>query len=64
MTEYLAAAPGEWRDPDVDPPPIGSKVQLLTHTGIAIHGKWYPEGRFIGWAPLLKIPPSIKAKIK
>jgi hypothetical protein len=53
----------EYLDPADHPPPRGRKIQLLTIGGIAVQGDWDDEGGFVAWAPLLKIPPNIKAKL-
>lgn len=43
-----------WRDIDENTP-RGVKLQLLTDTGIALHGHWQPYDRdIVGWAPLPK----------
>lgn len=57
------AQAAEWLDPAEHPPPRGCKLQLLNFTGTAVHGDWRDNAGFIAWAPLLKIPPSIKAKL-
>lgn len=46
--------------------PSGSRVQLLSRSGIASIGKFTSnrDGWWIGWAPLPKIPSDMKALIK
>ena len=51
----------EWRDPEEDPPPLGSKMLLLNPAGVACIGTW--SRVFIAWAPLPKIPPNVKQKL-
>lgn len=51
----------EWRDPEEDPPPLGSKMLLLNPAGVACIGTWSQV--FIAWAPLPKVPSSIKQKL-
>ena len=53
-----------WIDPQEQTPPIGKKLLLLTQYGVAVLGHWYAEGQFIAWAPLPKIPESIKRKCR
>ena len=52
-----------WRNPDVEPPPKGVKLNLLTIYGIAQYGVFI-EGFHIGWDYCLKIPADIKRKLK
>lgn len=40
-----------WR---YDSPPRGSKIFLLTRTGVAVEGTWTDDGRYIAWHPLFK----------
>lgn len=54
----------EWRCPDEYPPPRGKKVQLLNCTGTAVYGDWKDDAGFVAWAPLLKVPANIKAKLE
>ncbi len=66
--KYLASDAAFWIDPfDPDdprnPPPRGTKIQLLNATGTSIQGDWRDDGGFVGWHPLLKIPPAIKARL-
>ena len=64
MTMQPETAPcSEYIDIDEKPAPAGRKVLLLTDTGVAIIGSWYEEGNFVAWAPLLRIPPRVKAKL-
>lgn len=50
----------EWRDPEIDPPPTGRKLYLLTPGEVAVIGNWSPE--YIGWQNLFRIPQSIRDK--
>ena len=61
MKEVVTAPVSFWLDADVAPPPSGSKLLLLTNGGIAVIGNWGPG--FVAWAPLPKVPPSIKEKL-
>lgn len=40
------------------PPPLGTKILLLTVTGVCVIGTW--NDGFIGWKELPKIPESLK----
>lgn len=65
---YLASRDAYWIDPrdtadPRNPPPRGTKIQLLNCTGTSVQGDWRDDGGFIGWHPLLKIPPSLKALV-
>lgn len=56
-------AVGQWRNPDVEPPPTNTKLNLLTKYGIAQYGFFIPEYH-IGWDYCLKIPAEIKRKME
>ena len=51
-----------WHDPDIYPPPRGTKIQLLTEGGIAVYGEWRDEG-YDAWAPCMQVPTALKDKI-
>lgn len=63
IRDPVTSAEPEYLDPEDHPPPRGRKIQLLTIGGIAVEGDWTEHGGFVAWAPLLKIPPKIKAKL-
>jgi len=45
--------------------PTGPKVLLLNRAGIAQTGWWEGKGTwYVGWYPLPKIPPEIRALIE
>mgnify|MGYP003386933265 FL=1 len=50
-----------WRDPRVDPPPRGVKLNAMTEGGIVIFGNWRDD--YLAWSPLLKIPPWLRARL-
>ena len=52
-----------WRDPDEEAPPKGVKLNLLSKYGVASYGT-FVEGFHVGWDYCMKIPPSIKEKLK
>lgn len=49
-----------WRDPRVDPPPLGVRLFLLTRFGVCIQGNWYEEGQFAAWSPFPDTPEWAK----
>lgn len=51
-----------WRDPDIDPPPRGETLQLLTYNRQQVKGVWN-DTDYAAWAPLLKVPESISKRI-
>ncbi len=61
MISPQTAQQAEWQDPAHNPPPTAKKILLLTYTGSACIGCW--DVGFIAWAPLPKIPNTIKNKI-
>lgn len=50
----MPAASGEvyWRDPDIEPPPRGRKLLILTSGGVAVFGDWMDDSNFVAWSPL------------
>ena len=48
------ASTGWWRDPDVEPPPKGVKLNLLSKYGIAAYGTFQPDFH-IGWDYCMKV---------
>ncbi len=56
-----AAGQTYWRDPVEEPPPRSAKVLLLNPSGVAVIGPWAHWA--VAWAPLPKIPQSIKNKM-
>lgn len=61
MSKYEASSPGEWRHPNDDPPPRGSKIVMLTRTGIQIIGLW--QVGCVAWMPLVKVHPELKRRL-
>ena len=57
------ASTGWWRDPDVEPPPRGVKLNLLSKYGSAAYGTFQPDVH-IGWDYCMKVPESIKRKME
>lgn len=54
---------GYWRDPDIEPPPLGVKLNLLSKYGVASYGS-FQAGFHVGWDYCMKIPESIKQKMR
>lgn len=56
----MPAASGEvyWRDPDIEPPPRGKKLLILTSGGVAAIGDWMDGSNFEAWSPLPKKRPA------
>lgn len=54
----MPAATGDayWRDPAIEPPPLGRKLLLLTSGGVAALGDWMTDSNFVAWSPLPKRP--------
>jgi hypothetical protein len=51
-------------DAEEVPPPRGMTINLLTEWGRACQGPWVDGGGFVGWAPLHRVSPSLKRKMK
>lgn len=48
-----------WKNPEVEPPPRGRKINVLTIGGIAIQAYWSDRAKkdgFIAWYPLIDVP--------
>lgn len=54
--------PTTWQDPDLNPPPRGCKLHLLTTGLVAVHGEW-ADGIYVAWTWLPKIPQELKDKL-
>jgi len=63
MTNDQAVVDAEYFWQPIRTCPLGVRVQLLNRAGIASTGKigGNRDGWWVGWAPLPKIPPDIKA---
>jgi len=44
-----------WRYPEIDAPPRGVKLLLLTSGGIACLGDWRDDSNLVAWSPLPRI---------
>jgi len=62
MTERYLAGIATLRTPEDEPPPLKTKVLLLSPYGILSIGPWDPW--FVAWCPLPKIPQHIKETMK
>jgi hypothetical protein len=60
---YKAELHPEWKFVDEYPPPIGTKVLLLTRYGSAIIGHYYRGGELVAWTGLPKLRPDQKEKM-
>ena len=59
MVPAVAAADVGWRNPAVDPPPLGVRMMLFTTGGVAIMGLWEADSNLVAWAPYPKRPPGL-----
>lgn len=64
IERYLAAPNPEFRHPQDDPPPLGTKLLILTRGGVTVTGLWDPEQGSIAWAPMPKVSPELKAQLR
>lgn len=58
---YIARKKLEWIHPDDQAPPLGTKLMLLTSTGIQILGHW--QQGCVAWSPLLAVSKKLKKRI-
>lgn len=49
-------------DPEIKRPPSGVKIYLINRFGVAVLGEWTDSEEYIAWAPLLKVPQSVKER--
>lgn len=61
---YKAELRPQWKFVDEYPPPIGTKVLLLTRFGSAIIGHYYKEGEFVAWCGMPKLLPEQKLRME
>ena len=59
----VTALEPEWRNPDVDPPPRGSTIWMLTRGGIGVRGTWSDDGSYLAWSPMPAMPQWLKDKL-
>lgn len=62
--QYVAADVAEWRHPSDAPPPLGTKLLILTRGGVCVIGKWSKQEGSVAWSPLPKISPLLREKLK
>ena len=53
-----------WYDPEVDRPPAGVLMNLLTVGGREVEGYWREGGGFIAWSPKMKVPAWAKERMQ
>ncbi len=61
---YLASDEAKWQYfgyPGHKPPPMGTKIHMLTKGKISVDGVWKMDGSVIAWAPLIKRDKEIEA---
>lgn len=48
-----------WRNPDLEPPPIGTKLTVISWGSVQMEAQWTRDANevFAAWAPLIKKPP-------
>ena len=47
----------EMRDPAVYPPPLGTKLLILTSGGVTVTGNWIDTSNYVKWSPMPKRGP-------
>jgi hypothetical protein len=62
MSDRYLAGVATLRLPEEEPPPAKTKILLLSPYGILSIGPW--DSWFLAWAPLPKIPPHIKDRMR
>lgn len=60
---FVSSSDPEWRDPDVDPPPPGAQVFLLTEGGVLVRGPYVKDAGYLAWYPFFKKPEWLKQKL-
>jgi len=63
VDRHLASDNPQYRHPKDDPPPLGTKLLLLTQGSICVVGDWRPEQGAVAWSPLPKISDELRAKL-
>lgn len=52
-----------WKHPDDEPPPLGTKIVLLTIGRVAVTGNWKDSDCLL-WAPLPKLTKEQKLRLE
>lgn len=52
-----------YHDPDIDPPPRGVQLWVMTKTGVLVRSVWNDNSGFLAWAPLPDTPDWLKRKL-
>lgn len=47
-----------------EPPPLATKIWLITEYGTGFAGQYYKECGAVAWCPLPKLTPEQKARLK
>ena len=61
MKSHIAGV-AAWRLPDVERPPGGAKILLLTPGGVCVIGPW--DDWCIAWSPLPDVTPEVKQRLR
>jgi hypothetical protein len=61
MTDRYASGTAYWRDPAVEPPPMATKLLLLTPGATCVIGHW--AHWCVAWSPMPKRPEWLKTKM-
>ena len=60
---YLADDRPEFRHPDDDPPPLGTKLLILTRGGVCVVGTWSTQEGAVAWSPMPRVPIELKRRL-
>lgn len=62
MLKTHVSGTATWRLPEVDRPPGGAKMLLLTPGGVCVIGTW--DSWCVAWAPLPDLTPEVKERLR
>lgn len=63
VKEILTDRNPVWLDPELDPPPKGSMLEIVTVGGVVIQDMWRDNSGYVAYRAYPKLDPWIKARI-
>lgn len=64
IQDVATANSAEWLDPEVNVPPRGCDVLILSKGGVLIRGHWRNDQGHLAWSPLPKKPKWLQDKLR
>jgi len=61
--KYATCTDYEMLDPEVNLPPKGVDLHVLTIGGVVVRSPWKDNAGFVAWYPFFKVPAWAKARM-